>query len=134
MYLDQLWKYDNSTMKLISKVPGFTNENKQWKIPLPGRDASIEEKSSGKVLGPRQRKDCTFGPKVVLQSQGKDGFKGCPPPINSQKWLRSDDQEWFTLENLETGKLLGAKTKTQFELAGTYVSFTSMMQISDYIF
>ena len=117
--LDQLWKYSDSTMKLINKLPELTNDNKQWKIPLPGTDANIEDISSGKVLGLRQKKDCSYGSIVQPQLKGEGGFKGCPAPSNSQKWLRSDGKDWFTLKNLETGKLLGAKTKTGFDLTGT---------------
>ena len=99
---------------------------KEWKIPLPGTDSTIEDKSSGMVLGLRQRKDCTYGSKVQLQLPGQDGFKGCPPPTNSQKWLRDENQKWFTLKNLETGKLLGAKSKRKFDLASKCIQIFSM--------
>ena len=92
--------------------------NKEWKIPLQGTDSVIEDKSSGKVLGLKQRKDCTYGSRLKLQSPGEDGFKGCPPPTNSQKWLRSENKHWFTLKNVETGKLLGATKKEKFDHAG----------------
>ncbi len=107
-------------MKLINKAPELQNEDQQWEIPLDGTEGFVKEKSTGKVLGLSQKRDCSYGAlRVKLQTRGKS--KGnCNVKSDAEKWLRSksDDQGWFTLKNQENGRLLTAQTKTKFKLTG----------------
>ena len=105
-------------MQLISKDSEFKIKG-QWEIPLEGSDGFIIEKSSGEVLSPKQRKDCSYGSRVKLKPK-EEGLRSCQAKKDTENWLRSkmDDQGWFTLKNLENGQLLTAKGKKKFELSG----------------
>ena len=120
--LDQFWTYNTTSKFLINKVPELQNIEQQWEIPLEGTDGIIKEKSSGEVLGLRQRRDCSYGDKVQPKTRG-EGFRSCQATIAAEKWLRSksDEQGWFTLKNLESGKLLSAIKKKKFKVTGTYI-------------
>ena len=87
----QLWKLNNG--KLENKGGSWIWKDKIWNIPNEGEEGIVKEKGSGKVLEP----DATF---EDLTAEGKD----------AQKWSRSknDLNGWFTLTNLETGKVLTA--------------------------
>ena len=108
-------------MFLINKVPELQNTDQQWEIPSEGTDGVIKEISSDEVLGLRQRRDCSYGDKVQPKTR-EEGFRSCQATIDAEKWLRSksDEQGWFTLKNLESGKLLSAIKKKKFKVTGTY--------------
>ena len=84
--------------------------NKAWSIPIEEGNGNIE--NSGKVLTLQQRKDCNYGVRVKLQDRGT-AFKSCSPLSDSEMWFRSkeDNQGYFTLQNLATGKYLTAEEK-----------------------
>ena len=108
----QLWTYDSSNKKLANKVLNITIMNKMFTLPNEEGNGNIE--SSGKVLSLKQRKDCSYGFVVKLQDRG-ERFKNCEASGDSEMWFRSknDDEDFFTLQNLATGKYLAVDETTK---------------------
>ena len=104
-------------MRLINKKWGF--QNKEFEIPLEEGEGTIKEKSSSQVYGLGQKKDCSYGKKVKLQSRGKKR-NGCETASDSQQWIRSksDVKGQFTLKNKVTGLLLTAENQKTFIVTG----------------
>ena len=86
--------------------------NKMFTLPNEEGNGNIE--SSGKVLSLRQRKDCRYGNVVKLQDRG-ERFRNCDASNDSEMWFRSknDDEGFFTLQNLATGKYLAVHEPTK---------------------
>ena len=93
---------------MANKVLNIRIMNKMFTLPNEEGNGNI--KSSGKVLSLRQRKNCSYGFVVKLQERGKR-FKNCNASSDSEMWFRSknDDEDFFTLQNLATGKYLAVE-------------------------
>ena len=91
------------------------NKNNTWSIPNEEGNGIIE--NSGKVLGLRQKRDCSYGNFVTLQARGTSK-KGCNYNIESDTWFRSkqDDSGYFTLQNLANGMYLTTTAKKKKNL------------------
>ena len=72
-----------------------------------------------KVLGLRQKVDCTFGDKTSFDERGTTR-KNCGDENKSQVWLRSQmhSNGWFTIENQANGLLLSAVDDKTYIIAG----------------
>ena len=94
-------------------------DGRQWILPPPETEGTIKEQGATEVLGPKRRKDCTFGRKVSHQDRGEIKFS-CEPATDSQLWFRSksDIDGYFTLKNVENGQLLTSSGKTKFKVSG----------------
>ena len=114
LFSEQLWRYGKDN-KLINKVPELQNKEETWSIPNEEGNGNIE--NSGKVLGLRQKSDCSYGNFVTLQARGTSK-KGCNYNIESDTWFRSkqDDSGYFTLQNLANGMYLTTTAKKKKNL------------------
>ena len=101
-------------------MPELQNKEETWSIPNEEGNGNIE--SEGKVLGLRQKRDCSFGKFAILQPRG-ESRKGCNYTIESDTWFRSkqDASGFFTLQNIATKKYLTAtnEKKKNLILTGT---------------
>ena len=53
-------------------------DDRDWILPLPETEGTIQEQGAREVLGLRRRKDCAFGKKVSEQDRGEIQFT-CEP-------------------------------------------------------
>ena len=125
LFLDQLWTL--SGMKLVNKKRKsmkLSLDDREWIVPLPETEGTIQEQGAREVLGLRRRKDCAFGKKVSEQDRGEIQFT-CEAATNSQLWFRSksDIDGYFTLKNVENGLLLTASSKTKFKVTGMFADY-----------
>ena len=119
----QLWTYDSSNKKLANKVLNVRILKTTFSLPNEESNGNIE--SSGKVLSLRQRKDCGYGNVVKLQERG-ERFRNCDASSDSEMWFRSksDDEGFFTLQNLATGKYLAVDETTKKLIVAGNPSYT----------
>ena len=96
-------------------MPELQNKEETWSIPNEEGNGNIE--SEGKVLGLRQKRDCSFGNIAILQARG-ESRKGCNYTIESDTWFRSkqDALGFFTLQNIASGKYLSATKENKKKL------------------
>ena len=109
--------FDNSNMKLINKK--WKEMNMAYSLPNEEQNGNIE--STDKVLSLKQKQDCSYGKRVKLQERGKSSRSGCNSTNESEMWLRTkaDDEGFFLLKNLATGKYLTANNDDKFIVTGT---------------
>ena len=83
-----------------------------WELPPPGSNGYIKNVGTQKFLSVVTDAN-HFTTKVVEETFGKN------PGL---KWKRgtSDNEGYFTLKNIATGKLLTAQSKGGFRIEGTY--------------
>ena len=121
---DQLWTYNISgALELRNKVDGL--QSGKWMIPLEEREGYIESlNNQQKVLGFKQKVDCSFGYKIKKEKRGEVKTRtGCEDANKSQKWIRSksDEKGFFTIKNLGNGLLLSSKGSKKLVASGTVV-------------
>jgi hypothetical protein len=91
--IGQLWKYDNTSKILKNYVGGWKYLDDQWNIPNKGESGKIEEITTTRVLGHRNRFD------VNLETRKYS---------DHQIWIRGKTtiDGYFTLNNKASEKFL----------------------------
>ena len=118
--------FDNSNMKLINKK--WKEMNMAYSLPNEEQNGNIE--STDKVLSLKQKRDCSYGKIVKLQERGKSSRSGCNSTNESEMWLRTkaDEEGFFLLKNLATGKYLTANNDDKFIVTGTIHSLSTIKE------
>ena len=112
LFLAQLWKYDSSTKLLTSKL-GIWTSDETWNIPVfGGAEGNIEGISSNQVLGLKD--DATeTGTEVILEAIDSTDQQIWSVDSESEEY-----EEFFTLKNKITQKILTAKSETMMTIEG----------------
>jgi len=102
--MEQLWKYDDNTMKLINKNGAWEYLEKTWNLPAEGQTGPINDTKSSQVLGLFGFDSTIDGAKVILEAADNSA---------EQMWYRGtqNSEGYFTLQNPVSRKFLTAKSQ-----------------------